>query len=223
MKNKIFIFILVFILHFIIKINSDNFNLNDLKKLVDKHSENTNKIMELEKKLVKYKFTSSNEILNIINRKNIEKNIQKRNQIIKKINNLTSENEILSNKLLNAYDLLYINLKSNYTNKIYRLIIDYIDDLKINNYKKIIFLDAAEIDRLYNENKIDLLRIKYNAQNIILTELKNFIKNLKIKSNLYKKMPTEDNYKKLSQKIDLLNKILADAELSQYNVSKYIK
>lgn len=223
MKNKIFIFLLILISYFSFNINSDSYNLNDLKKLIDKHHENTKKINELEKKLLNYKFTSSNELLNIINRKNIEKNIQKRNQIIKEINNLTLENEILFNELLNVHNFLYSDLKSNYTNEIFRLVIDYIDNLKIIYFKKIIFLNFDEIDRLYNEKKIDLLRIKYDTQGRILIELTNFINNLKIKSILYKMIPNDDKNIELSHKIDLLDKILSDAKLSQYFISKYIK
>lgn len=215
MKNKFFLFLFFFTYCFYFNLNSDNYNISELKKIVEKHIENTKKIDTLEKKMINFKFISGNEILNILNRKNIEKNIQKRNQIIKEINNLISENKVLNLKLYEVHNLLYADLKNNYKNNIFRFVIDYIDSLKTDYFNKIIFLDDSEVKRLYNENKIELLHIKYESQSKILTELNNFINILKIKSDIYKLILNNNEKENILRQINLLNNILSNAKLSQ--------
>jgi|DewCreStandDraft_4_1066084.scaffolds.fasta_scaffold51327_2 hypothetical protein len=223
MNNKFFVFIAIFILYLYIFIQPDNYNLNDLKFIVDKHINNSKKINELEQKLLNYKFTSSNEFFNIINRKNIEKNIQKRNQIIKEINNLTTENEKYYNDLIKFYNLLYADIKDNYNNQIFMFIINYIDNLKLDFFKKLISLSPDEIKRLNNEKKNDILKSKYQYQEYIVKDLTIFIKNLKIKQDLYKINHNIEIYRELTNNIKLLDNILDIFNTSQNIIKNYIK
>ncbi|MCX8092552.1 MAG: hypothetical protein N3E50_00110 [Candidatus Goldbacteria bacterium] len=216
---KKFILIIVFIFLFIIPIISENYDLNDLSMLMSKHIENIKKITELEKKLVSYKFSSGNEFLNIINRKNIEKNIHKRNQILKEINNLTIENQKIIEKLFNVYDLLYNDIKNKYLDKDFITIIDYIDTLKFDIFIKSIYLDKNDIIRLQKQGKIDLLKAKYESQNIIINEINNFIIKQKIKANLFK---NTDKNKEILKNIEILYKKLTDFNNSQQIIKLYI-
>jgi hypothetical protein len=203
-------------------LKSDNYNIYDINNIVNKHISNTKKIYELENKLKNYRFTSGNEFLNVLNRKNIERNIQKRNSIIKEINSLTYDNEILYHKLLDFYELLYADLSNAYNNETFRFVLDYVDDLKIEFFNKIVFLDKSEVESLFNEKKLDLLQYKRDIQSKILDDLDVLIRKLKLKQNFYKNLENNQLNVELSDKIDKLNKIYDNLKLSQDYILNFI-
>ena len=90
-------------------------------------------------------------------------------------------------------------------------------------FKKLISLSPDEIKRLNNEKKNDILKSKYQYQEYIVKDLTIFIKNLKIKQDLYKINHNIEIYRELTNNIKLLDNILDIFNTSQNIIKNYIK